>query len=138
MAHRTKACAQYYRLLLLNLAVTMPLTVAILRHTVKATLAVVFVIAVALCVANYVITWKVARQGGTSSPEASKWGFADWCAWTMGPLITATFPSSIVILIVRRDFAALIFVCLTIYSAISSFAKVRRSLPERVDSISSS
>jgi hypothetical protein len=117
----------YYRVLLFNLAVTLPLTVAILLNRVKNTPAAVLLVEVALCVANFVITWQFVRQRGTSSLETRKWRFVIWCAWTMGPLITAMLPTSVAMLIIRRDFEVFIVFCVLITTAVFSFHKVRGS-----------
>jgi hypothetical protein len=74
----------YYSLLVLNLAVMVPLFLAMQFHILKKNLVVFLFACLALLVANYAITGKLARQRGTSSLELGL-----WIAWTGGPFAGA-------------------------------------------------
>jgi hypothetical protein len=125
----------YYRLLILNLAVMVPFTAAMLLQIFRKP--ALLVIQLALLVANYVITRKVARQGEASSLEKSKWGFGLWWAWTSGPSITGWLPLMLAFLIMKTDFQGIIDLTLMAYFAFSSWATVNKSEQRRDDIIAS-
>jgi hypothetical protein len=112
----------YYRLLILNLAVMVPLTVAILLHIFRKP--ALLVVQLALLVANYVITRKVASQGEASELEKGKWGFGLWWAWTSGPSITGWLPLMFALLVTKMNFQGILYLASMAYFAFSSWDTV--------------
>jgi hypothetical protein len=112
----------YYRLLILNLAVVVPLTSAMLLRIVKINPAVYLVVCLALLVANYAIKQQVARQRGISSLEIGL-----WASWAAGPLVTAMFPLLVAIFIIKRDLAGIMSLPSILWIASSAWTTVRKS-----------
>lgn len=115
----------YYRLLLLNLAVAVPLFLATQFRIVKINFAVYGVVCLALLAANYATTWKIARQRGASSLEIGL-----WASWTAGPLYTATIPLYVDMYICQRDIGGIIVMPSILWIAISAWTTVRKSEQE--------
>lgn len=121
----------YYRLLILNLAILVPLTWGAWLHNLRKP--ALLILSIALSVVNYAIGRKIARQSEASSLKKIKWEFDVWWAWTSGPVITGWLPLMFASLLVRTDFEGIIELGLMAYFAFSSWATVNKSEQRRVN-----
>jgi hypothetical protein len=125
----------YYRLLVLNLSVMVPFSVAMSLHIFRRPAFVV--VQLALLVANYVITRKVAHEGESRFVESNRWGFGLWSAWIFGPLSTGWLPLWLAFLFVKPDFFGIVNLAPIAYFAYSFWSAVDESERRRANNLRS-
>ncbi len=128
----------FYRLVILNLAVMLPMDLSMLRHLAKktptlSTPAAILGIEFVLLIANFAITWTFARQGEIVPLVEGGWRrFHVWTAWVAGPLLAAIVPFVIAALIIKPTFGRIFWSFFNLYWATSALVTVRRSQESQV------
>jgi hypothetical protein len=119
----------YFRLVVLDIVALSFLFVPRLRHISKSTPAasspMLTIVAFALMAANFVIVWRIARQGEIGWLGGSRW-WSVASAWVGGPLVVAVLPFSIAAAIMRHTFQSVMWVVFYSFVAFNSFAHVYR------------
>ena len=120
----------FYRLVLLNLVLTFPVVLSLLRDIANKTQTLsnqaILLMEFGLCFLDFAITWKLVRQGRIARR------FNIWMAWVAGPFFAVIVAFAIAALIIKPTFGRFFWSFLYLYWATSAWVTVRRSQESQV------